>query len=426
MTENNISNYKTWVEVPHDSDFTIWNLPYGIFKTSAGKIAAGVAIGQQILNLAQLFELGYLKNCGLPESENVFHTHTLNSFIALGNEVWSNVRHRITHLLLVENTELQGNQEHINTIFVNQNEVEMLLPVEVPDYTDFYSSLEHASNVGKMFRPDAPPLLPNWKHMPIGYHGRSSSIVVSGTPFHRPKGQLMPDGAEMPVYGSSKQLDIELEMAFIVGKPTKMGESVSVENASKHIFGMVLFNDWSARDIQKWEYVPLGPFLGKNFASSVSPWIVTMEALEYFKTKGPEQDVEVLPYLKFSGNLNFDIDLKVFLKPENADKEELICESNHKYLYWNIYQQLAHHTVNGCNIRVGDMCASGTISAPFDNGYGSMLELTWRGTKPLKLSNGEERKFLNDGDTIIFRGKCEKNGVRIGFGEVSGKILPSI
>lgn len=426
MSMNNITEYQSWVKIPEDSDFTIWNLPYGIFQTSSGQTAAGVAIGKQILNLSALYELGYLNDCGLPMGENVFKHHTLNRFISLGNEVWRAVRKRITQLLLQDNAELQGNVEHVKSVLIHQNEVAMLLPVEVPDYTDFYSSLEHASNVGKMFRPDAPPLLPNWKHMPIGYHGRSSSIVVSGTPFHRPKGQLMTDGADMPVYGPSKQLDIELEMAFIVGKPTRMGESVSVSDASKHIFGMVLFNDWSARDIQKWEYVPLGPFLGKNFASSVSPWIVTMEALEYFKTKGPEQDVEVLPYLKFSGDLNFDIDLKVYLKPENTGLEELICQSNHKYLYWNIFQQLAHHTVNGCNIRVGDMCASGTISAPFENGYGSMLELTWRGTKPLKLSNGEDRKFLQDGDTIIFRGKCEKNGVRIGFGEVSGKVLPSI
>lgn len=301
----------------------------------------------------------------------------------------------------------------------------MMMPIHVSNYTDFYSSIEHATNVGKMFRDPANALLPNWKHLPVGYHGRASSIVVSGVNIHRPKGQMKPADAEKPIFGASKQLDFELEMAFIVNKNTNLGESISTAEAEDAIFGMVIFNDWSARDIQSWEYVPLGPFLGKNFGSSISPWVVTLEALEPFRTASPKQEPEVLDYLKFEGNKNFDINLEVFLQPENSE-ENLISRSNYKFMYWNMAQQLAHHTINGCNVEVGDIYASGTISGSEKTSFGSMLELTWRGTEPLKLSNGEERKFIEDNDTIIMRGFSEKNGIRVGFGVVKGKILPAI
>jgi fumarylacetoacetase len=294
----------------------------------------------------------------------------------------------------------------------------------VGDYTDFYSSIEHATNVGTMFRDPNNALLPNWKHLPVGYHGRASSIVVSGTPVIRPKGQTKADDAEMPTFGPTKLLDFELEMAFVVGKETAMGESVTADNAEEHIFGMVIFNDWSARDIQKWEYVPLGPFLAKNFASSVSPWIVTIEALNPFRVKGPVQDPKVLPYLEYSGEKNIDINLEVLIQTEHSEPFK-VCRSNYQYMYWNMEQQLAHHTINGCNIRVGDMMASGTISGPTPDSYGSMLELSWRGTKPIRMPDGSERKFINDHDTVIMKGYSEKAGLRIGFGEVKTKILPA-
>jgi fumarylacetoacetase len=300
----------------------------------------------------------------------------------------------------------------------------MLMPVKVGDYTDFYSSIDHATNVGTMFRDPANALLPNWKHLPVGYHGRASSICVSGHSFHRPKGQQKPADAELPVFGPSKLLDIELETAFIIGKSTKMGESVSTEQADNYIFGMVLFNDWSARDIQTWEYVPLGPFLAKNFASTVSPWIITLEALEPFRVKGYDQNPTLLPYLQYKGQKNLDIALEVFLTPKGGEATK-ICTSNYKYMYYTMEQQLAHHTVNGCNINVGDMMASGTISGPEPHEYGSMLELTWRGTKPIKLKDGSERKFVNDFDTITIKGVCERDGIRIGFGECKATLLPS-
>lgn len=298
------------------------------------------------------------------------------------------------------------------------------MPVHIPNYTDFYSSIEHATNVGKMFRDPANALLPNWKHLPVGYHGRASSIVVSGTEINRPKGQTKPADVEKPVFGPSQQLDFELEMAFIINKNTEMGESISTSEAEDAIFGMVIFNDWSARDIQAWEYVPLGPFLAKNFGSSVSPWVVTLEALEPFRTTSPKQDPEVLEYLQFEGDKNYDINLEVYIQPENGE-QNLICESNYKHMYWNMTQQLAHHTVNGCNVEVGDMYASGTISGSDPKSFGSMLELTWRGQNPITLSNGEERKFINDNDTVTMKAWAEKDGVRVGFGEVNGKIIPA-
>lgn len=422
MFPTNDPSLRSWVNVSAASDFPIQNLPFGIFKTASRSPRAGVAIGDQILDLPALAYLGYFDALDIDKS--VFESSTLNAFIALGQPVWRAVRERISHLLRADNPELQQQTALHAQCLVPQAEAEMLLPVSIGDYTDFYSSIDHATNMGKMLRDPANALLPNWKHIPVGYHGRASSIVISGTPIRRPKGQTKAPDAEVPSFGPTKLLDFELETAFIIGKPTALGESVSTAQAGDHIFGMVLFNDWSARDIQGWEYVPLGPFLSKNFGSTVSPWIVTMDALEPFRVAGYVQEPKVLPYLEYSGDKNIDIHLDVFIKPEGS-AETRICHSNYKYMYWTMEQQLAHHTVNGCNINIGDMMASGTISGPDEGSFGSMMEITWRGTKPVKMADGSERKFINDGDTLIIRGYAERNGVRIGFGECAGKVLPA-
>ena len=404
------------------SDFSIHNIPFGVAVFNKEYIACATRIGDMVVDLASLYDYSFFDDiAGL--KENVFEAYTLNEFIELGKNTTSAVRKRLQELF-TEGSPLSLDQKTIEECFYDLDKVEMLMPIHVQNYTDFYSSIEHATNVGKMFRDPANALLPNWKHLPVGYHGRASSIVVSGVDFHRPKGQMKPADAEKPVFGPSKQLDFELEMAFIVNRNTELGESISTKEAEDAIFGMVIFNDWSARDIQSWEYVPLGPFLGKNFCSSISPWVVTLEALEPFRTASPKQDPEVLDYLKFEGDKNFDINLEVYLQPENGE-ENLISKSNYNFMYWNMSQQLAHHTVNGCNVEVGDMYASGTISGSEKSSFGSMLELTWRGTEPLKLSNGSERKFIEDHDTIIMRGYAEKDGIRVGFGEVSGKVLPA-
>jgi fumarylacetoacetase len=411
---------KTWIEVGAESDFSIHNIPFGIYSDNTIKHRACSAIGNYIIDLYELAAHGLIK-----ADKTLLEKEFLNDFIEQGKTVTSEVRNKIIHLLTDDAASLKTDHTLFASVFKKQDAVKMLLPVRVGDYTDFYSSIDHATNIGTMIRDPKNALMPNWKHLPVGYHGRASSICVSGHSFHRPKGQQKPADAELPVYGPTKLLDIELETAFIIGKSTKMGESVSTTHADDHIFGMVLFNDWSARDIQTWEYVPLGPFLAKNFASTVSPWIVTLEALEPFRAKGYVQEPKVLPYLQYSGDKNLDIKLDVFLKPENGE-ENLICSSNYKYMYWTMEQQLAHHTVNGCNINVGDMMASGTISGPDPKEYGSMMELTWRGTKPIKLKDGSERKFVNDHDTIIIRGHCEKDGIRVGFGECKAKLLPAI
>ena len=403
------------IDIPENSDFSIHNIPFGIFSTQDRSPRIGVAIGEHILDLAAVAELDVFDfNTALLEKD------TLNDFISLGKEITTRVRKKIQHWLKDDNSALAGKPE----LFVKQSEAQMHMPVAVGDYTDFYSSLEHATNVGKMFRDPENALLPNWKHIPVGYHGRASSIIVSGQPIHRPKGQTMPNGADSPVFGPTKRLDFELEMGFICGKETKLGESVSTANAEDYIFGLVLFNDWSARDIQKWEYVPLGPFLAKNFASSISPWVVTLEALEPFKLAGPKQEPEVLPYLTYEGKKNYDINLEVGITPEEG-KETTVCQSNFKHMYWNMAQQLAHHTVNGCNINIGDMMASGTISGKEENSFGSMLELSWGGTQPIQLKDGSERKFIEDGDTVTMRGYAQNGDIRVGFGEVSAKVLPA-
>ncbi len=418
MNKTNNPEAKSWVEVPKNSDFPIQNLPYGIFDAGKGA-RAGVAIGNHILDLAEVAELGGFEGIGL--NRDVFEQETLNNFIALGRKMWTAVRERIFSLLSADNDFLLP---HKADVLIKMGKAKMLMPVHVGDYTDFYSSIEHATNVGTMFRGKDNALMPNWRHIPVGYHGRASSIVISGTDIYRPKGQTMPPEAEMPVFGSSKRMDFELEMAFIVGKETELGDSISTKDAEEHIFGFTLFNDWSARDIQKWEYVPLGPFLGKNFGSSTSPWIVTLDALEPFRVESPKQEPEVLDYLKCDGKHNFDIQLEVDLTPENGEKTT-ISKSNFKYMYWNICQQLAHHTVNGCNVKVGDMLASGTISGKTEDSYGSMLELSWAGKKEIPLKGGATRKFIADNDTITMRGFCEKDGLRIGFGKVESKILPA-
>ena len=422
MIKANNPSLQSWVEVAKDSDFPIQNLPFGIFKTEYLQPGAGVAIGDSVLDLTYLYENGYFDGLGLPAG--VFNQTFLNDFIALGKKKTSEVRNRISELLEKGNEELRDNVAARELALIPMEEVEMLMPVRVPNYTDFYSSEDHARNVGTMFRGADNALMPNWKHLPVAYHGRASSIVVSGTEFHRPKGQTKADDAEMPSFGPCRLLDFELEMAFITCKENALGDPVSAKAAPDHIFGFVLLNDWSARDIQKWEYVPLGPFLAKNFASHVSPWIVTMDALEAFKVAGPKQDPEVLPYLKTEGDLHYDVKLQVALKPEGAD-ETVLSNSNYKYMYWNVSQQVAHHTGNGCNLQVGDMYGSGTISGPKPEEFGSMLELTWRGEKPVTMKDGTQRKFINDGDTVIMRGHAEKDGVRVGFGEVSALVLPA-
>jgi fumarylacetoacetase len=335
----------------------------------------------------------------------------LNDFIGLGKDITAKIRMDIQAALKDAQSWLHAHPE----CFVPMDQVTMHLPVRIGDYTDFYSSIEHATNVGKMFRDPENALLPNWKHLPVAYHGRSSSIIVSGQSIHRPKGQTLPKGQDKPVYGPSRLLDFELETAFIIGRESALGESISTAEAEEYIFGMVLFNDWSARDIQKWEYVPLGPFLGKNFASSISPWIVTMEALEPFRTKGPDQKPEVLDYLKYEGLKNYDVHLEVAIAPEHSE-ETVVCRSNFKYMYWNMCQQLAHHTVNGCNVRIGDMMGSGTLSGPDESELGSMLELSWAGSRSIKMEDGSERKFLQDKDTVILRGYAQKGELRVGFG----------
>lgn len=365
--------------------------------------------------------MGYFD--GVPLTDDMFMQDTLNDFISDGKKTWRLVRNRIGDIFDSENPLLRDNKEHRNRIIFNMDEVEMQLPVLIGDYTDFYSSKEHATNVGTMFRDPDNALLPNWLHMPVAYHGRSSTIIPSGIPIHRPQGQTIPAGSEQPVFGPSKLVDFELEMAFITTDANNMGQPISVDEAEDYIFGMVVFNDWSARDIQKWEYVPLGPFLAKNFASSISPWIVTLDALEPFRTSGPDMEKPVLDYLKSSNDKTYDIHLEVDITPQQG-KPTTICKSNFKHLYWNMSQQLAHHTINGCRVNSGDMMGSGTISGPKPDSYGSMLELSWRGERPVQLNDGTERKFINDFDTVTMRGYCKNGPVRIGFGEVSNQLLP--
>ena len=410
---------KSWINIPKDSDFTIYNLPFGVFSTSEKSKRVGVAIGNNIIDLLVCNRVNIFE--GLTIDDSIFENDYLNEFINLGKNKTNRIREIIQNELCNDQSVLKSNNDAI----LLKKTAKMHIPVKIGDYTDFYSSIEHASNIGSMFRDASNPLLPNWKHLPVGYHGRASSIIVSGVDIRRPKGQIKPIDSEIPVFSSSKRLDFELEMGYIIGKNSSLGSSVSTNEAEDYIFGKVLFNDWSARDIQKWEYVPLGPFLGKSFASSISPWVVTLEALEPFKVEGPIQKPGVLDYLKFSGLKNYDINLSVSIIPDESNVESQICESNFKYMYWNMSQQIAHHTVNGCNLNIGDIMASGTISGKSKNSFGSMLELSWGGKNKIKLDDGLTRTFIEDYDSIVMRGYCEKNDIRVGFGEVRSKLLPS-
>lgn len=415
---------QSWIEVPKNSDFPMQNIPFGIFSTAKKGKRVGTIIGDTVIDLMVLEELGYLSSLEIVDCWS-YDSDSLNMLMDAGKEGTRELRNRISELFDINNSEFASDKEHHDKVLHHVKDVTLHLPVEIGDYTDFYSSREHATNVGTMFRDPNNALLPNWLHIPVGYHGRSSSIVVSGTDIHRPYGQTRPDETQPPQFGPSKLVDFELEMGFVTYEGKPMGQHITPNEAEDFIFGMMLFNDWSARDIQKWEYVPLGPFLAKNFASSVSAWVVTLDALEPFKMDGPIQDPEVFDYLKYEGQKNYDISLEVAIQPENA-QETVVSNSNFKYMYWNMSQQLAHHTINGCNVRCGDMMASGTISGPTADSYGSMLEISWRGSKPVQMNDGSERKFIQDNDTVIMRGHCSNGDIRIGFGEVTGKILPAL
>ncbi len=421
MIAANNPQLKSWIEVSPDSDFPIQNLPFGVFTSRENTPRLCSAIGDYVVDLDKMNQLGFFTDLQIPR--NIFENRYLNEFIALGKKKTNEVRERISELLDTKNDKWNA-KELADHFLYKHEDVQMLMPVKVNDYTDFYSSIEHATNIGTLFRDPENALLPNWRHLPVGYHGRASSIVVSDTPIVRPHGQQIPNDSKQPVFGPSKLLDFELEMGFVVGKSNPLGSPVSTAIAEDHIFGLILFNDWSARDIQKWEYVPLGPFLGKSFASTVAPWVITLEALEPFRVQGPTQEPAVLPYLQYSGMKNFDVHLEVIIQLENG-QAKTVSNSNFKYMYWNMAQQLAHHTINGCNLNVGDMCASGTISGPTPDSYGSMLEISWKGTKPVQMPDGSERRFIHDGDTVIMKAHCEKNGIRIGFGDTRGKIHPA-
>lgn len=422
MIDANNPDLKSWISIPENSDFPIQNIPFGVFeaKTLGHRVAS--RIGDKVIDLKSLFILGYLEN--LPFTLSDFDAKSLNSMMRHGKAGTRELRNRIAKLISTECDDLKNNEHHVAQIFLDLDHVNMVLPVEIGDYTDFYSSEQHAFNVGCLFRDPENALMPNWKHIPVGYHGRASSIIPSGVNFHRPKGQKKPPTEQVPVFGNCNLLDFELETAFITYEGNALGDHITTKDADNVIFGMALLNDWSARDIQGWEYVPLGPFLGKNFASHLSCWIVTLDALEPFRVAGPVQDPKVLPYLEYEGDKHIDIKLETSIQPENGN-ENIVARSNYKYMYWNMNQQLAHHSINGCNIRLGDCYGSGTISGPNEGEYGSMLEISWKGTKPFKMDDGTERKFINDGDTVIMRGYAEKNGVRVGFGEVSAKVLPA-
>lgn len=422
MIKANDPNLTSWVKIPENSDFPLQNLPFGIYSTPEKSQRVGVAIGDNILDLQSLKELNYLDQ--LPFKEEDFSNRFLNGIMSYGKVENRKLRNRISELLNSSNNELSENKNALAKCVDLQSSSTMHLPVQIGDYTDFYSSEQHAYNVGCMFRDPNNALLPNWKHIPVGYHGRSSSIIPSGQAIHRPKGQQKLDDQEQPVFGPCKLLDFELEMGFFTFEGKPLGEQIKTDEADDFIFGMCLFNDWSARDIQKWEYVPLGPFLAKNFASSMSCWIVTLDALEPFRIPGPLQEPKVLPYLEYSGDKHLDINLEVSIKSPNG-QEKTVTKSNYKHMYWNMNQQLAHHSVNGCDIRCGDLLASGTISGPNEGSYGSMLEISWKGTKPIDMPDGSQRKFINDGDTVTMKGYSKNEKMRIGFGEVNTLLLPS-
>jgi fumarylacetoacetase len=427
MIPTNDPALKSFVEVDPESHFPIQNLPFGVFRREYGaEPSVGVAIGELVLDLGMLEEVNLLPILGAPcPLEPMFRRSSLNKFLNNTSTVWRDIRATISQLLRHDEPRLRDDDKLREKALIPMTNVEMLLPVEIGDYTDFYSSREHATNVGTMLRGPDNALQPNWLHLPVGYHGRASSIVVSGTDILRPMGQTKPADATAPVFGPSKSLDFELELGVLVGKGNFLGESIPITEAQHHLFGIVLVNDWSARDIQAWEYVPLGPFLAKNFGTSISPWVVPLEALEPFRVPGPKQDPEVLPYLRSRGDWSYDIQLEVSIQGAKMTSPHIVCRSNAKNLYWNFLQQLAHHTINGCNLKTGDLLATGTISGPTPDSFGSMLELSWRGSKPVQFPNGETRSFLQDGDRVTMTGWCQGAGYRVGLGSVSGTVLPA-
>ena len=413
---------KSFIDIAPESHFSLENLPFGVFKPRDGKMRIGVALGDYVVDLAVLQEAGHFSDL---QDRQLFARDSLNDFLALGRPAWKKVRETLQKLLSVDTPMLRDNMQLRESVFQRQSEVEMQLPVRIGNYTDFYSSYHHAHNVGTMLRGPENALMPNWKWLPVAYHGRASSVMVSGTEVRRPKGQVKPPDAPTPVYGPTKSLDYELEMAFLIGPGNSLGQPVSIDQAVEHIFGFVLMNDWSARDIQAWEYQPLGPFLAKNFCTSISPWVVTLEALEPFRKPLPKQDPEPLPYLRAKNDFMFDIKLEAKLRTAKSKSSHTITRTNFQNLYWSVSQQLAHHAVGGCNLQPGDLLASGTISGATEESRGCMLELTWRGANPLKLPGGEERKWLEDGDELSITGWCQGDGYRVGFGEVRGRVLPA-
>jgi len=422
MLHPNDPKLRSFIAVDSESDFPIQNLPYGVFSTRNGLAPrVGVAIGDYVLDLWELAQ-----DCRIDVVEPaVFAASTLNPFMALGPKVWSSTRARISELLRHDHPELRDNPELRDRALVPMRDVRLHLPIAVAGYTDFYSSKEHATNVGVMFRGKDNALQPNWLHMPIGYNGRASTVVVSGTKVRRPRGQLKPPNVEQPAFAPCRRLDFELEMGVAIGQASAMGEMLSEARAEQMIFGFVIVNDWSARDIQQWEYVPLGPFQAKAFATSISPWVVTREALEPFRVHGPAQNPVPLPYLRQSRTNNFDLELDVSLRAEGMNEPKIICRTNFKYMYWSSVQQLMHHASSGCAMNVGDLLGSGTISGPEKHQRGSLLEISWNGTEPVELDGSITRSFLEDGDSLVMRGWCQGDGYRVGFGEVEGTVLPA-
>ena len=414
---------KSFIDVPRESHFPIQNLPFGIFRPRTGAARVGVAIGEYVVDLAALEQKEHF---ALGQDRQLFSTDSLNAFLALGRPAWRETRAILQHLLAADTPTLRDDSALRDRVFYAQKDVTMQLPARIGDYTDFYSSYHHAHNVGTMLRGPENALMPNWKWLPVAYHGRASSIVVSGTEVRRPHGQIKPPDTSAPVLGPTKSLDYELEMAFLIGPGNSLGEPVAIDRAIDHIFGFVLMNDWSARDIQAWEYQPLGPFLAKNFCTNISPWVVTLEALEPFRKPLLPQDPEPLPYLHLTNDFTYDIHLEARLQTAKLNVPHIITRTNFQSLYWSISQQLAHHAVSGCNLQPGDLLASGTISGAAEESRGCMLELTWRGANPLKLPNGETRKWLEDGDELTITGWCEEDGYRVGFGEVAGRVLPPL
>ncbi len=416
---------KSWIDSANlpDCDFPIQNLPYGVFSTNVHYAPrVGVAIGDQVLDLAALESDGLIET---GSKQSIFARPTLNSFMALGPDSWDRVRKRLSALLCRDEAALRDNAGLRRRALISLSEAVLHRPFEVKGYTDFYASREHATNVGTMFRGPEKALMPNWLHMPVGYNGRASTVVVSGSDVRRPWGQIKPDGSNAPTFAACDKLDFELELGAVVGIGNAIGEAVTVEQAQRMIFGYVLLNDWSARDIQLWEYQPLGPFLAKAFATTISPWVVTCAALEPFRVAGPEQEPEPLPYLRQSSPNNYDIQLEVALRPNGVEHATTIARTNFKHMYWSSAQQLCHHSVGGCAMQTGDLLGSGTISGEARDSYGSLLELTWNGTAPLELGGGVTRTYIEDGDSITFNGWAEGEGYRIGFGECRGAILPA-